>query len=138
MDNKDWKIINELKQNSRATIRGIAKRTKIRPSTVHSRMKKLKQENIIEKYTIKLNNKKTGQGFIVWVWIKTNGEIRDSIFNNEIVKEVFGITGEYDLVMKLKCRNIEAFNKFIHKFRQLRGVQSTLTMVATSAIKEEI
>ena len=141
LDKKDYLIINILKQNSRLAIRGIAKKTEIRPSTVHERIKKLVKEGVIEKFTLKLNNKAVGQDFIVFMLIKggTTQYINDKIINNDCIKEIFGVTGEYDLLLKLKFGNVEEFNKFLIKFRkEQKGIRQTYTMVTTANIKEEI
>jgi len=138
MDKKDRKIIEQLKENSRASIRDIAKKTGIRPSTVHSRINKLKKENIIEKFTVKLNNEKVNEDFIVFVLLRSKKEIDNKIFKVDAVKEVFGITGEYDLLMKLKFSDINVFNKFIIGFRKQNELTKTLTMVSTTVIKEEV
>ena len=71
IDNKDLKILNQLKENSRASIRDIAKTTGIRPSTVHQRITKLKDSNVIEKFTVKLNNKQIEENFIVFMFVAT-------------------------------------------------------------------
>jgi len=134
-------IINILKQNSRLAIRDIAKKTGIRPSTVHERIKKLVKEGIIEKFTLKLSNKAVGQDFIVFMLIKggTTEYINDKIINNDCIKEIFGVTGEYDLLLKLKFGNVEEFNKFLIKFRkEQKGLRQTYTMVTTANVKEEI
>ena len=141
IDNKDEKIIEILKQDSRKPVREIAKITKIRPSTVHQRIQKLIENNVIEKFTIKLNNKAVGENFIVLMLVKggTSEYIDNKFLNNKYVKEVFGITGEYDLLIKLKFENIEEFNEFVLNFRKnKKEIQSTLTMVATTNLKEEI
>ena len=141
IDHKDQKIIEILKQNSRKPVREISKTTKIRPSTVHQRIQKLVENNIIERFTIKLNNKSIGENFIVFMLVKggTNEYIDNKILTNAHVKVVFGITGEYDLLIKLKFENIEEFNEFILKFRkENKQIQSTLTMVTTANLKEEI
>jgi len=138
LDNKDIKIIEQLKQNARASVRDIAAVTGIRPSTVHQRITKLKKENIIEKFTVKLNNEKVNEDFIVFVLLRSEKEIGNKIFKNNAVKEVFGVTGEYDLIVKLKFPNINEFNKFIIKFRKENELTRTLTMVSTAVIKEEI
>ena len=141
IDNKDYKIIEILKQNSRLPIREIAKHTKIRPSTLHQRIQKLIENNIIEKFTIKLNNKAVGENFIVFMLVKgsTTEYIDNRLLNNKHVKEVFGITGEYDLLIKLKFENVEEFHDFILNFRRNKEeIQSTLTMVVTTNLKEEI
>lgn len=140
LDKKDLRIISVLKENARLPIRDIAKKTGIRPSTVHQRIKGLKKQGVIEKFTLKLNNKAIGENFIVIMWIKTKPAtiLEDNIINNKHVREVFGITGEYDLMLKLKFKNVEEFNDYIIKFRKDRQIQSTLTMIVTANIKEEV
>lgn len=139
VDDKDLAVINVLKENSRESIRDVAKRTKLRPSTVHQRILKLKERGVVEKFTLKLNNKAVGEGFIVFMLVKTKpSAMLDRIVNNKHVKEFFGVTGEYDLLLKLKFRDVEEFNDFVIKFRKEQSIQTTLTMVVTADVKEEI
>ena len=141
VDKKDEKIIAILKQNSRASIKEIAKSTKIRPSTIHQRIQKLIKNKVIERFTIKLDNKAVGENFIVIMLVKgsTDEYIDNMVINDKHVKEVFGITGEYDLLIKLKFEDVEEFNNFILRFRKYKKeIQSTLTMVVTANLKEEI
>ena len=141
IDDKDRKIIEVLNQNSREPIREIAKITKIRPSTVHQRIQKLIENKVIERFTIKLNNKAVGENFIVFMLVKGTATeyIDNKVLNNKHVKEVFGITGEYDLIVKLKFKDIEEFNDFVLNFRkEKKEIQSTITMIVTTNLKEEI
>jgi len=138
MDSKDIKIIEQLKNNSRASVRDIAKTTNIRPSTVHQRITKLKESGLIEKFTIKLNNKLASENFIVFMFVSTEQDLDSTIFKDNHIKEVFGITGEYDLLFKLKFKDVEDFNKYILELRKKTGVKKTITMVATTTLKEEI
>ena len=141
IDNKDEKIIEILKEDSREPIREIAKKTKIRPSTVHQRIRKLIEDKVIEKFTIKLNNKAVGENFIVFMLVKggTTEYIDNKILQNKYVKEVFGVTGEYDMLIKLKFENVDEFHEFVLNFRKnKKEIQSTLTMVVTANLKEEI
>lgn len=140
LDNKDNKIIGILKEDSREPIKIIAKKTGIRPSTVHQRIQKLIKGGVIEKFTIKLNNKAIGENFIAFLLIKgtTSDYINNKFLNTKNVKEVFGVTGEYDVMVKLKFEDVEEFNDFIISFRkEMKGVGATLTMVVTANIKEE-
>jgi len=130
-----------LKKNSRDPIREIAKKTKIRPSTVHQRIQKLVDKGVIEKFTIKLNNKSVSENFIVLMLVKgnTNEYIGQKILQDNHVKEIFGVTGEYDILIKLKFKDVGDFNNFIIDFRRNRkDIQSTLTMIVTANLKEEI
>ncbi len=138
LDSKDTKIISALKQNSRESIRDIAKKTNLRPSTVHQRMQKLVKNKVIEKFTVKLDNKAAAENFIVFVLIKTGDDIDNRVFNHKNIKEVFGVTGEHDLILKLKFKDVEEFNNFIIKFRKEHNLRETMSMVATTTVKEEI
>ena len=138
LQEKDTNIINILKENSRLPIRDIAKKTGLRPSTVHDRIKKLTKDEVIEKFTVKLNNQKVNENFIVFMFLTTSKDLEPSFFNNKNIKEVFGVTGEYDLILKLKFKDIEQFNKFIISLRKNNSIKKTQTMIATIDIKEEI
>lgn len=139
IDEIDKKIIVELKKDSRETIRNIAKFLNLRPSTVHQRILKLKKEGVIEKFTIKTSNKETGENFIVFMLVSTEGVILpESALKNNHIKEVFGITGEYDLMIKMKFLDVEEFNNFILDFRKKYNLKKTITMVGTVNLKEEL
>jgi DNA-binding Lrp family transcriptional regulator len=138
LDAKDRKILEKLKQDSRQTVRDIAKQTGIRPSTVHQRITKLKKEGVIEKFTVKLNNKSVGEDFIVIMFISTKKDLPNTFFQNRHIKEVFGVTGEYDLMLKLKFADIDEFNRFVIGLRKNREIEKTRTSVATITLKEDI
>ena len=138
LDIKDHKIINVLKQNSRLPIRDIAKKTQLRPSTVHLRLQRLIKNNIIEKFTLKLNNKAVEEDFIVFMFISTSEDLLPVFFKNQHIKEAFGVTGEYDLLVKLKFRDISQFNDYIINLRKNKSITKTITHVVTTNIKEEL
>lgn len=138
LDEIDHNIIEALRNNARFSVRDIARNLNLRHSTVHVRIQKLIRDDIIEKFTIKLNNKAIGENFIVFVFIATEKIIENTAFRHKNIREVFGITGEYDLVMKCKFADIEEFNDFILTFRKKHNLKKTLTMIATVNIKEEI
>lgn len=141
LDEKDHDILHELKKNSRQSIRDVAKKTGLRPSTVHDRIQRMTKEGIIETFTLKLNNKAVGENFIVFMLIagKPTEYLRESTLQQTHIKEVFGVTGEYDVLMKLKFKDVAEFNDYVIKFRRLnKDIAKTLTMVVTVALKEEI
>ncbi|MBI2137955.1 Lrp/AsnC family transcriptional regulator [Candidatus Woesearchaeota archaeon] len=139
LDAQDKAIIAALKQDSRMPIRDIAKKTGKRPSTVHQRLVRLRESKVIEAFTIKTNNAAVGEGFIVFMLIKTKPQVVvNSLLNNEHVKEAFGVTGEYDILVKMKFKDVSEFNEFLLKFRRHEKVEATLTMVCTAGLKEEM
>ena len=138
IDEKDHSIIAALRDNARASVRDIARKTRIRPSTVHQRIQKLVENGIIEKFTLKLNNKAINENFIVFLFLTTNKDLSKAFFSHNSVREAFGITGEYDLVVKMKFKDVEAFNDYIIDLRKNPEIIKTLSMVVTATIKEEL
>jgi DNA-binding Lrp family transcriptional regulator len=141
LDKRDMKIITILKNNARASIREISKARGIRPSTVHQRIKKLIENDVIEKFTVKLNDDKMDEGFASFMLISGSPEryLDEKILKNQQVKGIYGITGEYDLLIKMKFKDMSAFNEFLLDFREnySKHISKTLTMVQTVKLKEE-
>jgi DNA-binding Lrp family transcriptional regulator len=98
------------------------------------------QDGVIEKFTIKLNPKKLGENLTVFMLISgTLDKYFDGRFmKNEHILEVHGITGEYDLFLKLRFKDMKQFNKFVIDFRERysRSIVKTITMVETVRLKE--
>ena len=140
LDEKDMEIIKILETNSRASIREIGKLIDMRPSTVHLRIKKLQDQGVIEKFTIKLNDEKLGRNLVVFMLISgaMDKYLNDAVMKDPCVQEIHGITGEYDLLMKLKFRDMKEFNKFVIGFRDKfsDSISKTITMVQTVRLKE--
>ncbi len=141
MDAKDTQIIEELRKDGRASIKEIAKSTSIRPSTVHQRIQRLLRDGVIEKFTIKTRDDAVGEPFVAFLLIKgsTQKYLPMRILSDSHVKEVHGVTGEYDLLIKLKFADVKEFNSYLIEFRQEHPeIQATLTMVGTAKLKEEL
>ena len=138
LDDKDMKIVGHLRSHARDSIRDIAKATHLRPSTVHQRLVLLEKEKVIEYYTAKLNNEAVQEGFLVFLWITTTQDLLPSFFHNPFVKEVFGITGEYDLLIKLKFPSLKEFNAYLIALRKNKIITKTLTQVVTITLKETL
>jgi DNA-binding Lrp family transcriptional regulator len=140
LDNKDRIILKHLKADARISVRKLGKKSKIRPSTVHQRIKRLIDEGIIERFTIKLDHQKLGEQLTVFMLVAgaLDRYFDDRFMNSEQIVEIHGITGEYDLLMKLRFKNMKQFNKFIIEFRERysRSITKTITMVQTVGLKE--
>ena len=140
-DLKDVKILRVLKKDARATIRHISKSTGIRPSTVHQRLVKLFKDGTITRFTIDIDEKMVGLNFTVYMLIagKLDKYLDTEIINNHNLVELSGITGEFDLIMKLKFHDMDEFNRFLITFREryAEKVTKTVTMVQTICLKDE-
>ena len=140
MDSEDRRILELLKEDSKRPVREIAEKLRMRPSTVHQRILKMVRDGVIERFTVKLDDERVGEDFIAFMFVKTSPSTRlgNDVLRDGHVKEVFGLTGEYDLLLKMKFRGVKEFNDFVLDFRKDQKVVSTLTMVATAKVKEDI
>lgn len=140
LDDKDIEILKHLKKDARLSVRKIGKLTRIRPSTVHNRIQRMVKEGIIKNFTIKLDLEKLGENLSVFMLIAGSMDryIDDKFMRNEHIIEIHGITGEYDMLFKLRFKDMKQFNKFIIGFRERysRSISKTITMVQTVALKD--
>ena len=141
MDEVDRAILAALQHDARRPIRAIATATGLRPSTVHQRLARLVHRKVIRRFTIEVDEEAIGASLVVFILISGDlGRYLDDDFLRQApVLEIFGITGEFDLLMKLRFSGMAQFNKFLIDFRERYSgsVHKTVTMVATAQLKEE-
>ena len=139
IDEKDKKIINLLEKNGRLPIQELSSKLKIPPSTIHNRIRRMERENIIEGYSVRLNEKVMERDFTVYMLVNgsTGNYLEKEFLKKKEVIEVSGITGEYDLIIKMQFSNISNYNDFLTEFRTKYSsdIKQTVTMVRTEKIK---
>ena len=118
LDDKDFAIIEELKKNSRMSEQKIARKTGIPMTTVHNRIKKLRDNGVIEEYTIKLNYEKLGKPLIAFVLIKATNQADQKVLLKEVanipnVYETAMVTGEFDILFKARVKSMEELNEVV-------------------------
>ncbi|MFB6076000.1 MAG: Lrp/AsnC family transcriptional regulator [Candidatus Aenigmatarchaeota archaeon] len=145
LDEKDRKILENLKENSDLTTRQISKRTIIPITTVHNRIKKMEEKGIIKKYTIVPDYKKLGKEIAAFILVEVEYPKEDKKFSQEdVAKEIdkYGqveqvsmVTGETDIVIKVRTENVDKLNDFLtKKLREIEGVNGTETMIVLKEI----
>ncbi|CAB50596.1 Lrp/AsnC family transcriptional regulator [Pyrococcus abyssi] len=146
LDKVDRRLLEELKINARENIATLSKKLGIPRTTVHYRIKRLVEEGIIERFTIKPNYKKLNLGTTAFILIRydpdsglTQRQVAEQIAKIPGVYEVHIIAGEWDLLLKVRASNAEEVGRIvIDKLREIRGVGQTVTMVSFDTVKEEI
>jgi len=143
-DEIDHKIISILKADSRTSISDIASKLNISRPTVDKRIKKLEEEKIIIKYTTVINERRLGYDITVFVllaldksgsvWKITAEELLKRHDELDIV-EVHHITGEFDVLLKMRTRNIQFLEHNLHSLYSIKGVDKTNTIVCFSSFE---
>ena len=144
IDEKDKIILDELKKNARNSTKNIATKIKIPRVTVHDRIQKMIKRGIIKSFNVIIDYKKIGLSTEVFIFVSflPNPEVSQRQLAKHIAKlprvsEVHIISGEYDLLLKVRGESLEEIGKLvIDKLRQLKGVGRTLTCACFEAVKE--
>ena len=138
LDEKDIQLLKILEKNAKASVHFLSEKTEIPASTVHHRIKKLERNGIITGYNAELNPKVMGRGFSAYVMVNGSPEkyLDEDFFQNKHVAEVSAVTGNYDLIIKIQCENLNQFNDFLQDFREKYGkfLTQTVTMVCTETL----
>ncbi|MFX0125506.1 MAG: Lrp/AsnC family transcriptional regulator [Candidatus Hodarchaeota archaeon] len=142
IDSVDRKIITLMKKNSRMTRREIAEELKISPQTVQNRINILQNKGIILGYTIITNEKKLGKEITAFIlvaldrarqtWSLTEQHLHLRAQELDIV-EMHHITGDSDVIIKVKTRNLDSLEQIILKIVNLPGVARSRTLMCLSS-----
>ena len=141
IDDKDKKIIEVLKENSRTSIQEISQKTLIPITTVHNRIKRLETSSIIKQYTAIINEDITGKRIEAYLLVNANCILPNmtKISQDDIAKrikaikgitEVSSIIGSADLLAKANCTSIDEFNEnVLHAIKEMGGVEKVQTLL---------
>ena len=147
LDEKDIQILRLLQKNSKITIREISKLVKAAPTTVFAKIKRMEKNGIVKEYRAILDSTKLGKGTTAFVLASityrmegqklSQREIAKKIAKFPEVQEVHIISGDWDLLIKVKAESAEAIGNFvIDKLRLVDGIEKTLTCVVFTTEKE--
>jgi len=149
LDNKDLAILDLMQGDCRLTAREIARTIDSPITTVFAKTKRMEELGIIREYRAILDSQKLNRGTTAFVLASVSYRVKDSaapISQRDIageiarfpeVQEVHIVTGDWDLLIKLKAENVDAVGKFvIDKLRLVKGIDKTLTCMVFETCKE--
>ena len=143
-DEIDNQIVNYLIENGRDRITDIADGLNLNRVTVAQRIERLVETGIIRKFTLKLNYESIGLDVLAYVFISfkrkgstTQEELAQAISKLGGVEEVHIIAGEFDIIAKVRARNLrELGEKVVNKIRSYSGVETTFSHLVFQTIKD--
>lgn len=136
------RIIRSLVKNSRMTISQMSKEIEVPDATISNRLKKL-EKTAINQYTLILNHDILGLNVTAIIIIQTESErhenVKKELSQLEEVSEVYSISGEYDILIKVWAQSIEELNNIVNsKIRSVDGVEDLMEMIVMERVKEGV
>lgn len=139
LDNKDLAILHLLQQNARMTVKEISDKMHLSTTPVHERIKRMEASGVIKQYATLVDHAKVKRGLMVICYVSLNQHSKNAgakfikTINelNEVI-ECYSISGEFDFMLKVVCRDMNAYYDFhVNKLSQIENmghVQSTFVM----------
>ena len=141
-DSLDIKILSILSEDARTSYRAIAKKMHVAPGTIYNRIKKMSNDGIIKGYITLLDYEKLGYGFTALIFLQVEGkhliEIEKQLASLQEVVAVYDITGEFDVVVITRFKNMESLNSFVKKILESPYIKRTVTNVILNVVKEDL
>lgn len=141
LEETDKKILNILVENSRLSLRQIAKKANVSVATVMHHIRRLEKERVIKNYTTKLDYEKTGYDVEVMIEIRISKgklfEVERKIAVHPNVFAVYDITGAFDAVVLARFPTRRQMDNFLKKLQTYEFVERTETKLILNTIKEE-
>ena len=139
LDLIDLKIIEELKNNSRISFNEISQKIEKTEATVRRRVKRLRDEDFITRFTIEydIDTKQSISATIKAVPdFKEIKRILKDLRSIEEIKNIWRLSGDCGLLMKVDIPSIDKFNPLIEeKISQIEGIKIIETCFITDIIK---
>ncbi len=151
LDEGDLRVLRALQVRSDRTLKEVALETKQPVTTVHSKVKRLEQMGVIRGYKALLDSSKLERATAAFILVSvvyrtpetgkilSQRETAREIARFREVQEVHIITGDWDLLVKVRARDVDAVGRFvIDRLRTVKGVDRTLTSLIFHTEKETL
>ena len=139
----DRKLLQLLQNDSKQTNKELSNKLNLSVTAVFERIKKLENNGVIIKYVALVKKEKVEKSFVAYCHIKLSQHIQEYVvqFEKEVtnlteVLECHHISGDYDYILKVMVKDMEAFREFmVEKLTNINHIGSTHSMFVISEVK---
>ncbi len=143
MDDLDLRILDALQRNPPLSTAELAEQVGLSQSPCWRRLTHLKEKGYIRDQVTRLNADKLGFGLTIFASVKLSAhgrtnlnEFSDAINRFPEVLEAYAIMGQFDFLLRIVARDIEAYRQFVYgKLSTLPAVQEISSTIAMAEIK---
>ncbi len=142
-DDIDRKLLDYLQIDSKQTNKALSNKLNLSVTAVYERIRKLERAGYIEGYVALVNKERVDKAFVAFCHIKLIQHSQDYVvkFEKEVanIKEVlecYHISGDYDYLLKVLVKDMQAFRRFmVEKLTTINHIGSTHSMFVISEVK---
>ncbi len=136
LDKLDFQIINEMMENAETSYAELGKKLAVSGGTIHVRMKKLQEVNIVKGTRLNVDIKRLGYDITAFVGIF----LEKSSMYNEVAAQLVRIpeiirlnytTGSYNMFLEIVCKDISQLKQVLHgELQNIKGIERTETFIS--------
>lgn len=135
LDEIDHKILEMLIENTRIPFTDIAKKLLISAGTVHVRVKKMEEAEIIIGSSLTVDYEKLGYTFVAYVGLflekaSQTKFVLERLKEIPFITEAHMVTGKYNIFCKIRAKDINHAKDVIFSIDDIEGVYKTETMLS--------
>jgi len=145
LDNLDTQILSILMEDATIPYTEIAKKLIVSGGTIHVRMKKMQDMEIISGSHLIINPQKIGYDICAFlgIYLEKGSQYKDAVESLRKIKEVVELhytTGSYSMFAKIICRDTNHLRQVLNEDIQgVKGIQRTETLISLEeSIKRQI
>lgn len=139
IDALDRAILNTLMENSRLSLRQIAKRVHSSVATVMHRLKRLEAAKIVTGYTAQVDYDALGYEFDALIDVSVSKgkllQVEQKIASHSNVYAVYDITGASDIMVLARFKTRRSLDEFLKKIQTYDFVEDTQTHLVLRTLK---
>ncbi len=136
LDDVDKRLIEALRQNSRAAIADLARQLSMSRSTVKDRIDRLEHRGVIKGYTLVLGDDVIKGRVSAHVMVKISSDVSGHIIRQlkgiPQASKAYAISGAYDLIVTIDAESTGELDRVLDDVRAIEGIRETLTSVVLS------
>jgi Lrp/AsnC family leucine-responsive transcriptional regulator len=143
LDDIDRALLKLLQKDCKQTNKALSLQLGLSVTAVYERIRKLEKNGIISDYVALVDKKKVDKAFVTFSHVKLLQHSQDYVikFEREVRKleevlECYHLSGDYDYLLKVMVKDMEAFREFmVKKLTNIDHIGSTHSMFVISEVK---
>ena len=134
LDDTDRAILRILQRDARTPFSEVARRIDMSSATVHDRVNRLEEADVIEGYHANVNAKAVGYGVSALVGLRVEQgreeDALDQLREIEGVREIHLTTGEWDVMLKVVAEDTDRLRELMfERIADMDGFSRSQTMI---------
>lgn len=134
LDQTDLRLLEELRQDGRLSMRALAERVHISRAGCYARVERLRREGVITGFTAVIDPRRLGPSLSAHIYLRIRQhawkDVRHELARMTEIEHGQLVTGENDIVLFVRVRDAQSLRALVlDRLQTMEGVLSTHTVL---------